>query len=339
MVQGVEVDLFRPDDELRRLAKLAVELDVADALATGDVDEALAAVAAAPRGDRVARRLGGREGSVVQLLVGQRLLQQRPGLARPPRDPARLPARLRRAGCEAGEEIDRPTAAIAAERDRITAEYRALLADDEVRAAFDEKLGLSRLVFPYVENHNFYVEHWALSVFWRKIRELGAGARGRRLLARRPTTSSTCAATSCQQVLYDYGNGWGVGADTIGPYALARPRSSAGEAIIAALETKAPPPAMNEPPEVVTEPFTIMLYGHHDGEREQVALRVGEATDELRGMAASPGTRRGHRAGRRRRRPSSTSCRRARSSSPGSRRRAGGRSSAGSARSSPTSAG
>src|SRR5207342_897785 len=41
MVQGVDVDLFRPDDELRKLAKLAVELGV---------DEALAAVAAEPRG-------------------------------------------------------------------------------------------------------------------------------------------------------------------------------------------------------------------------------------------------------------------------------------------------
>ena len=51
MVQGIEVDLFKPDDELRRLAKLAVELDVADALASGGVDEALAAVAARPRGE------------------------------------------------------------------------------------------------------------------------------------------------------------------------------------------------------------------------------------------------------------------------------------------------
>src|SRR5204863_119444 len=62
----------------------------------------------------------------------------------------------------AGEEIERPTAAIQAERDRVTEEYRALLSDDAARAAFDEKLGLSRLVFPYVENHNFYIEHWSL---------------------------------------------------------------------------------------------------------------------------------------------------------------------------------
>jgi len=58
---------------------------------------------------------------------------------------------------QAGEEIERPTEQIRAERERITAEYRELLPDDEARAVFDEKLGLSRLVFPYVEDHNFRV--------------------------------------------------------------------------------------------------------------------------------------------------------------------------------------
>ena len=29
------------------------------------------------------------------------------------------------------------------------------------------------MVFPYVENHNFYVEHWSHSVLWRKMRQLG----------------------------------------------------------------------------------------------------------------------------------------------------------------------
>src|SRR5262249_41682822 len=50
MVQGVDVDLFRPDDELKKLAKLAVKLGVAPALRSGTVDEALAAVAKHPRG-------------------------------------------------------------------------------------------------------------------------------------------------------------------------------------------------------------------------------------------------------------------------------------------------
>ena len=50
MVQGVEVDLFRPDDELKKLAKLAVSLELDKVLADGNVDEALAAVAKAPDG-------------------------------------------------------------------------------------------------------------------------------------------------------------------------------------------------------------------------------------------------------------------------------------------------
>ena len=72
MVQGIEVDLFRPDDELKQLAKLAVELGVAGRTSrnTGDVEATLAAVAAAAGGDRVDRRVGGGQGPVVQLLVG-----------------------------------------------------------------------------------------------------------------------------------------------------------------------------------------------------------------------------------------------------------------------------
>jgi pyruvate,water dikinase len=51
MVAGIDILLFRPDEELRKLAVLAVELDVDAALAEGaDPDATLAAVGAAPRG-------------------------------------------------------------------------------------------------------------------------------------------------------------------------------------------------------------------------------------------------------------------------------------------------
>jgi pyruvate, water dikinase len=41
MVQGIDVDLFRPDDELKKLARLAIELAVDDSLMSGSVDQAL----------------------------------------------------------------------------------------------------------------------------------------------------------------------------------------------------------------------------------------------------------------------------------------------------------
>jgi hypothetical protein len=50
MVQGIEVDLFRPDEEVKKLARLAVDSGVDDAPMTGSVDQALAAVAGKPNG-------------------------------------------------------------------------------------------------------------------------------------------------------------------------------------------------------------------------------------------------------------------------------------------------
>ena len=29
-------------------------------------------------------------------------------------------------------------------------------------------------MYPETENHNFYVEHWHHSIFWNKVRDLGA---------------------------------------------------------------------------------------------------------------------------------------------------------------------
>jgi pyruvate,water dikinase len=289
MVQGVEVDLFKPDDELRRLAKLAVELDVAGALADGDVDAALGAVAAAPKGAQWLAAWESAKDPWFNFSSGNGFYSS----DRVWLDHLDIPLGFVRdyvRRVQAGEEIDRPTEAIAAERDRITSEYRALIADDELRGAFDEKLGLSRLVFPYVENHNFYVEHWALSVFWRKMRQLGQVLSDAGFW---PDADDIfyVRRDELHLVLFDFGNGWGVGADTIGPsYWPAEIERRRG--IVSALEAKAPEPAMNQPPAVVTEPFTIMLYGiTTDSVRQWLSGSV--QTDELRGMAASAGSAEG----------------------------------------------
>src|ERR671920_748469 len=52
-------------------------------------------------------------------------------------------------------------------------EYGALM-DEETRPAFEELLGLSRTVFPYVEEHKFYCDYWFQSRFFNKVREFGA---------------------------------------------------------------------------------------------------------------------------------------------------------------------
>ncbi len=96
MVQGVDVDLFRPDDELKALAKLAVKLGVASALKTGSVDEALAAVGKAANGAQWLKAWKDAQVSLVQLHLRQRLLFRRQILDRAPRHSARLHQGLHR---------------------------------------------------------------------------------------------------------------------------------------------------------------------------------------------------------------------------------------------------
>ena len=93
----------------------------------------------------------------------------------------------------AGKAATRPTEELRKERDRIAAEYRGLVPSDEERAAFDQVLGLCRLVFPYVEDHKFYCEHWFTTRFFQRIREFGA------LLHRAASSMSVGLATWVRQ--------------------------------------------------------------------------------------------------------------------------------------------
>ena len=73
-----------------------------------------------------------------------------------------------------GESLERPTERLKEERGRIIADYRELLRSEDERQAFDQMLGLCHLVFPFVENHKFYCEHWFTTLFFKKVREFGA---------------------------------------------------------------------------------------------------------------------------------------------------------------------
>ncbi len=284
MVQGVHSDLFRPDDELKKLAHLAVELGVADTVMNGTVDDALAALANSEAGKKWIAAWDAAKDPWFNFTSGNGFYSTDKYWI----EHLDIPMGYLRdyiGRVQAGENIERPTEKLLAERDRITAEYADLL-DPDAREAFEGKLGLARTVYPYVENHNFYIEHWSMGVFWRKMRELSQlfheegfwpDADGMFFLSRQEV----------RDALFDYGNAWGTGGEWIGPHHWPQ-EIERRRAILDALATEPPKPALNNPPAVITEPFTIMLWGI-TSEAIESWVGAGQEGNELTGMAASPG--------------------------------------------------
>jgi pyruvate, water dikinase len=286
MVAGVDVLAFRPDEELRGLARLARELGVDHLVGGEDPDATFAAMAATPQGQEWLSAYDKAKDPWFNYFAEYGFTHDQDTWLSNPAIPltgiAGYVTKLR-----AGEEIDRPVARLRAERDEIVAEYRSLLTDEEA-AQFDELLGLARRVFPFIEEHNIYVEHWAHSVFWQKLWELGdflvssgfAGARDDVFHLNR---------FELDEVLHDVVQSWaaGVPARGAGRWAVEIERR---RGIVAALRAATPLPAYGTPPAEITDPLAIMNYGITT---ERVAAWLGqdEATpDRLTGIAGSPGT-------------------------------------------------
>jgi pyruvate,water dikinase len=290
MVAGVEVDLFRPDDELKRLARLAVESGVAEAFIGNDVDATCEILKGSEAGNSWISSFQESAEPWFNFSNGSGFYHTDKIWI----EHVEIPFDFIRNYIDKlkqGADLARPIEAVRAERDRIVVEYSELLANDEDREAFAQKLGLARVVFPYVENHNFYVEHWAHSVLWRKMRQLG-GVFVKEGFFGEADDVFYLKRNEVSDALWDMYHGWAVGAPSRGnkywPREIDRRR-----AIVKALKTWKPTPALGVPPEVVTEPFTVMLWGI-TSDSVQGWLGGGESLDgTLKGFAASPGVAEG----------------------------------------------
>jgi pyruvate, water dikinase len=286
MVQGIDVDLFRPDDELKKLARLAIETGVDEALMNGSVDQALAAVAGRPNGKNWIDAWNAAKYPWFNFTSGNGFYSADKYWI----EHLDIPLSYVRnyiTQVKKGMKIERPTAEVAAERERITKEYAELLAKD-AEPVFEQKLGLARTVFPYVENHNFYIEHWSLGVFWRKMRELSSLFMNAGFWSD-PEGLFFLNRNEAREALFDYCSAWAVGVDAVGPRYWPQ-RIEQRKKVMAALATQKPQPALNEPPDVVTEPFTIMLWGITTDRINSWLKGPGTNSKQLTGMAASPGT-------------------------------------------------
>lgn len=292
MVAGIDVILYRPDAELRRLAARAVELGVGDALKSGAAPAAVVGdLQASAAGRQWLDELEAVKDPWFYYSTGSGYCHAKRAWIDDPRPPfAALSDYVRRV--ERGEDLSRPLEPLRAERERIAGGYRDLLEDDDA-AAFDSLLALSRQVFPFVENHNFYVEHWHHSIFFNKARELGAVIVAAGLLDD-DDDIFFLHRYEVYRVLYEAEARWALGVPTRSEYTW-RLEVARRRRIHAALEKWNPPAALGVPPETVTEPITVTLFGINSEtiDRWLAAEDADGPDDSFGGLAVSPGVAEG----------------------------------------------
>jgi pyruvate,water dikinase len=291
MSAGFDPILFKPDAELIRLAHLAIELGIEDYI-----------LKVQPAEDMI-KELEGH--------VGGREWLKELEKARYPwfymstgtgwfhtdiswNDNLNIPfdsIRTNITQIKAGRELGRPPAHILAERDRICNEYRHLIRSRDDREAFDQGLSIARLVLPYAEDHNFYVEHWFHSLFWGKVRQVG------KILANAGFFEDAediwyLKRNEIKDALWDYSTSWATGVKGMGPSYWPKEIAWRKE-VYKKFAEWTPPAALGTPPEVVTEPFTIVLWGVTSSVLDTWLSGGGDeqggSPDEIQGSAGSSG--------------------------------------------------
>jgi pyruvate,water dikinase len=286
MVAGIDVIMFEPDEELRRMARLALDTGLAPVFADGRTPEEIdAELAKSDEGRAWLEELENVKDPWFNMGTGDGLYHYYRSWFDDPSIPyASIAGHI--SALQEGRQIERPTEELARERDRLAEGYAELLSDEQ-RGPFQELLGLSRTVFPYVEEHKFYCDYWFLTRWYNKIREFGA------LLAEHGYLEDSedvfqLSRHEVMQALEELVLHWASGGLALGkshwPPIVARRKE-----LLARLADWTPPPALGVMPEAANDPITVMLWGITPERLQEWARADDGASIELRGSAAAPG--------------------------------------------------
>jgi len=289
MVAGIDILMFQADDKLKSLAQTAIDLGVSKHFIDGaDPEAVMAAIEAS--GEAGAKWIAAFEeirDPWFNISVGDGFYHYH----RSWDDDRTVPfsAISHFVTCiESGKDIVRKTDELRAERKRISDEYRALLGTEEEQAAFDQMLGLCHHVFPYVEDHKFYCEHWFTTSFYAKMREFGDLLVKCKLLKDREDIFQL-NRKEVEDALVDAMLAWAAGSEPVGAAHL-QPLVERRRDILAKFAEWDAPIAIGPMPEHLEDPAVQMLWGITSETLDLWSLPPDEVNEkELRGFAASPG--------------------------------------------------
>ena len=277
MVAGAEVSMFRPEEELCRLARLAhVQAKVADILKT----------------DRPAAR---KIESLKEIDAGRYWLEELERI----KDPwlyvscgsgwfnyegawynnldvpfGYIKSYLER--LDRGEKIERSLSAIGEAREAIANEYRKLIKTSEDKKSFEDAYKNTRTIYKYAEDHLFWVEHWFHAIWFDKMREFA------KLFVKHGVLKDVGDFFMFNRLevpflIEDMATCWALGENI--PTLKWADKAQKRKKILAAAAKWMAPPALGAPPEVVAEPFTVMLWG----------ITTDRVQEWLKGVTVKPG--------------------------------------------------
>lgn len=294
MVAGADVSMFRPEEELCRLSRLAIaQSPVGDILKqNSSAAEKLEKLRQIEAGRAWIEELDRIKNPWFYVSCGSGWYHFEGSWINKMDVPfSYLKSYVER--LEKGEKIERSLTEISEERDRIVREYRGLIKTEDDRKSFDDAYNVVRTIYRYAEDHLFWVEHWLHTIWFRKIGEFGNILTKQGVL-KKPDDIYLFNRFEVPMLLEDIATAWalGEGAPTRGKYWMAKAEKR--EKILEAARKWSPVPALGVPPEEVSEPFTVMLWGiTTEKVGEWLKGAVGEDVAEIKGFASSAGVAEG----------------------------------------------
>ena len=289
MVAGIDILMFQADDKLKSLAQTAIDLGISDFFEDGaDPEAVMAAIeASGEAGAKWIAEFDEVRDPWFNISVGDGFYHYH----RSWDDDRTVPFSAIShfiTQIKAGDEIVRKTDELRAERKRISDEYRALLETEEEQGAFDQMLGLCHHVFPYVEDHKFYCEHWFTTSFYAKMREFGDLLVKCKLLKDREDIFQL-NRSEVEDALLDAMLAWAAGSEPVGAAHL-QPLVERRRDILAKFAEWDAPIAIGPMPEHLEDPAVQMLWGITSETLDLWSLPPDQVSEnELHGFAASPG--------------------------------------------------
>ncbi len=193
-----------------------------------------------------------------------------------------------------GKPITRPREKVVEERNKTIAEYRSLIQNEEDRKGFDMLSHVAVTVAPYAEDHMWYWSNHEHAIFYRKLRDLGDIFVNHRIIKERDDIFYF-NRYEIPEVLYDLCINWATGTAPVSSFHWPEKIAHRREILEVFNEWKAPP-ALGPAPEAMVDPFALAFFGitteRINDWLEAKEVKPGEIK-ELTGFAASAGVAEG----------------------------------------------